>query len=132
MEKLTNYNRFSPIVIGTPNVNTSSTQKQATNPNGADFKRILMEQLNASSGVAFSKHAVSRAVDRNADLSENSLTRLNDGVRLAEERGLAEPLILIDSTAYIVNIKNNTVITTVANDDLKGSVFTNIDGTVII
>ena len=80
----------------------------------------------------FSSHAVNRLVERNINISESNLTRLSDGVKIAEEKGLNEPLILIDTAAYIVNIKNNTVITTVANDDLKGSVFTNIDGTVII
>ena len=66
------------------------------------------------------------------DVSSENLERLNQGVKLAEEKGLKEPLILLDSTAFVVNVKNNKVITVVHEDGLKGAVFTNIDGTVMI
>ena len=52
--------------------------------------------------------------------------------RLKEERGLREPLILLGTTAFVVNVKNNKVVTVVNEDSLKGTVFTNIDGTVMI
>lgn len=127
-------NRLSvPIVTGVP-IEPNVNKNEATNTSDEknSFKKILQEQINNATGVNFSKHAVNRLVERNINISESNLTRLSDGVKIAEEKGLNEPLILIDTAAYIVNIKNNTVITTVANDDLKGSVFTNIDGTVII
>ncbi|MFT3951829.1 MAG: hypothetical protein QM689_07810 [Oscillospiraceae bacterium] len=47
-------------------------------------------------------------------------------------KGLDETLILVDSAAYVVSVKNGTVITSVGQDELKGNCFTNIDGTVII
>ena len=52
--------------------------------------------------------------------------------RLAEEKGLRTPLILMDTTAFLVNVPNNKVVTVVNDESLKGSVFTNIDGTVMI
>ena len=127
-------NRLSvPIVTGVPiEPNVNKNEVINTNDDKNSFKKILQEQINSASGVNFSSHAVNRLVERNINISESNLTRLSDGVKIAEEKGLNEPLILIDTAAYIVNIKNNTVITTVANDDLKGSVFTTIDGTVII
>lgn len=127
-------NRLSvPIVTGVPlEPNINKSEAINTNDEKNSFKKILQEQISNASGVNFSNHAVNRVLERNINISESNLSRLNDGVRIAEEKGLNEPLILIDTAAYIVNIKNNTVITTVANDDLKGSVFTNIDGTVII
>ena len=51
---------------------------------------------------------------------------------MAEEKGLKEPLILLGSTAFVVNVRNNKVVTVVNEDSLKGTVFTNIDGTVMI
>ena len=51
---------------------------------------------------------------------------------MAEEKNLEEPLILVGQAAFLVNVKNNTVITTVDSNDLQGKVFTNIDGTVIV
>ena len=94
------------------------------------------EELNSrlkSREVEFSGHAIKRLESRNIDVSENDrLERLNKGVELAAEKGSEESLILVDSTAFIVSIKNNRVITTVTADDLKGNVFTNIDSTVIV
>lgn len=124
----------SPITTGIPVENTPQQKSTVTGVQEStqDFSQILKDKINSISNVNFSKHAVNRVLERNIDISEDNLSRLNEGVKLAEEKGLNEPLILIDEAAYIVNIRNNTVITTVGNDDLKGNVFTNIDGTVII
>lgn len=98
------------------------------------FRDVLREKLSAQSPVDinFSKHAINRVVERSIDLSDDKLLRLSEGVRLAEEKGLDDTLILMDSAAFIVSVKNNTVITTISEDELKGNVFTNIEGTVII
>ena len=98
----------------------------------ADASAAANRMALGSSGVNFSKHAMNRVLQRNIDLSDENLTRLNEGIKLAEEKGLDDTLILMDSAAYIVSVKNNMVITTVANDELQGNVFTNIDGTVVV
>ena len=116
-----------PIQYQPPVVNTPDEQK-----NGESFKDILKSKLEATSNLSFSKHAVSRVAERNIDISPENISRLNEGVKIAEEKGLNDTLILIDATAFIVNVRNNTVVTTVNGSDLKGNVFTNIDGTVII
>lgn len=112
---------------------TASQQNSDSKPKTATaFQTLLETQLQSGRDIVFSKHAATRVVQRNIELSESHLNRLNEGFRLAEQKGLQEPLILIDKTAFIVSVKNNTVVTTVQEEDLKGSVFTNIDGTVII
>ena len=75
---------------------------------------------------------MNRVLQRNIDISGENLERLNEGIKLAEEKGLDDTLILIDKAAYLVSVKNNMVITTVANDELQGNVFTNIDGAVVV
>ncbi len=83
--------------------------------------------------VDFSAHAIRRLESRQIDIVENDkIDRLNRGVEIAAEKGSEESLILVDSTAFVVSVKNNKVITTVSADDLKGNIFTNIDSTVII
>jgi len=127
-------NMLSPVVSGIPR--TAQTQKVDTDGNENaeqdSFKSILSEMLRNNSEVNFSKHAVKRAVENNIELSSESLNRLNEGVKMASEKNLEEPLILVGNTAFLVNIPNNTVITAVNSGDMKGNVFTNIDGTVII
>ena len=83
--------------------------------------------------MSFSKHALERISERNIDLdSDNTLERLNKAVELADEKGCSDALVMIDSTAFIVSVKNNKVITTLSADDMQGSIFTNIDSTVIM
>ena len=128
---------YTPVTTGTPHVSKPSQPvlpieaevQLAENP---VFRQALEAQLQQTSQVAFSKHAVNRVIERKLDLSEDNIARLNEGVRLAGEKKLEDPLILVDKTAFLVNIKHNKVITTVDIEELMGNVFTNIDGTVII
>lgn len=123
----------TPIVTGNAVIPQSSIESvPQKSSDSQSFRDILQQQINDVSKINFSKHAVNRVMERNIDISDNQLERLNEGVKIAEQKGLNDTLILVDSAAYIVNIRNNTVVTTVSNDDLKGNVFTNIDGTVII
>lgn len=108
----------------------------AVSPQDSDFAKELknqLEQINSESGVQFSKHAMDRISERNIDLSaDNKLDRLNKAVTLAGEKGSDDALVMIDSTAFVVSVKNNKVITTLTADDMQGSIFTNIDSTVIM
>lgn len=113
-----------------------TTREIRTSPTAAkkpeeSFAQALSNELGRQ--VDFSAHAIRRLESRHIDVLENDkIERLNRGVELAAEKGSEESLILVDSTAFVVSVKNNRVITTVEADDLKGNVFTNIDSTVII
>lgn len=107
--------------------------KKVQDGTGAGSFAQQLEQTLGSKEVEFSNHAIRRLESRQIDVSENDrIERLNRGVELAAEKGSEESLIIVDSTAFIVSVKNNTVITTVSADDLKGNVFTNIDSAVIV
>ncbi|MCL2121384.1 MAG: flagellar protein [Clostridiales bacterium] len=128
---------YTPVTAGNPHVSgpgqpLPAKETAVTEAGKGAFRQALEDQLRQFSSVSFSKHAVNRAMERNLDLSEDNIARLNAGVRLAEEKNLADPLILVDKTAFLVNMKHNKVITTVDAEELRGNVFTNIDGTVII
>ena len=126
------YNKMlhTPIYTGTSGEPPKSRPREKTNDNA--FKELLEQRLKEESQVSFSKHAMERVGERGVDVSSEKLDRLNEGVRMAEEKGLREPLILLGTTAFVVNVKNNKVVTVVNEDSLKGTVFTNIDGTVMI
>lgn len=125
---------YAPIVSGIPRTEQTQKVDKDGNENAEkdSFKSVLSEMLRNNSEVSFSKHAVKRAVENNIEFTDESLNRLNEGVKMASEKNLEEPLILVGNTAFLVNIPNNTVITAVNSGDMKGNVFTNIDGTVII
>ena len=109
--------------------NNSSVKVQNSNriPTGKSFREVL--DSVKSNELVFSKHANERLLSRNIDLSEAQLERLQNGTRRAEEKGIKESLVMVDNLAFIVNVRNNTVITAVNEKDDK--VFTNIDGAVI-
>ena len=57
------------------------------------------------------------------------MERLESVTPKEREKGIRESLVMVDNMAFIVNVKNNTVVT--ALGDSSDSVFTNIDGAVI-
>lgn len=131
MNDYMNQNYRRPIVTsGIPYTPPVSTPKEGVA--GASFADVLSNQIKSNSSIEFSKHAFQRIMDRNIDVSSDKLARLDEGVKLAQEKGLNETLILVDRTAFVVNVRSNKVITTVNEEGLKGNVFTNIDGTVIV
>jgi len=94
---------------------------------GKSFNEVL--DSVRSNELIFSKHANERLLSRNIDLSDSQLERLQNGTRRAEEKGIKESLVMVDNLAFIVNVRNNTVITAV--NEKEDKVFTNIDGAVI-
>lgn len=81
--------------------------------------------------VRFSKHANQRLSNRNIELSEEQLSRLNAGIGQARTKQIQESLVMLDNLAFIVNVKNNTVVTAMEQGE-ENQVFTNIDGAVIV
>lgn len=112
---------------------TESAEKNAGN-DSISFLQVFEQtrqnkEAEQVTGLKFSKHANQRLSDRNIDLTQNQLERLEEGTRKAKEKGINESLVMIDDLAFIVNIKNNTVVTAVNQE--KENIFTNIDGAVI-
>jgi flagellar operon protein len=110
----------------------SSSQKSIQNKNNKSFEEILKRTQDFSRDIKFSKHALDRMDNRNIQLSSNEMNRLKTGFDKAEEKGVNDALILMEDKAFIASIKNKTIITTVSREQLKDSVFTNIDGAVIV
>ena len=64
-------------------------------------------------------------------LDQPTLGRLTDGVQRAAGKGSRDSVVFVDGTAYVVSVKNNTVITAVPSEHMHQHVFTNIDSAVI-
>ncbi len=106
------------------------------------FSKVLAGELDTKSEgtgpskktaqVAFSAHAQSRLDERNITLSPHHLQRLDHGVQLADRKGSVNTLVLMDDTAFIVNVKNRKVITAITRDGAVDNVFTQIDSATIV
>ena len=108
--------------------------KKASDDKEASFASILSgkQEAKESGEIKFSKHASLRLSDRNIELSDSQIGRLSAGTHKAGEKGINESLVIMDELAFIVNVKNNTVITAMDSNEADENVFTNIDGAVIV
>lgn len=109
------------------------TNKNIPKPlsNTKPFAQVL-EQIVQNQEVKFSKHALQRLEDRNIQLNTQEIGKINDALNKASQKGIKETLILMDNKAFVANVKNKTIITAATEGQLKESIFTNIDGAVII
>ena len=82
-------------------------------------------------GVQFSNHAVQRLERRNINVEPGTLQRLDDAVGRAAGKGARDAVVFVDGTAFVVSVRNKTVITAVDRDHMRDHVFTNIDSAVI-
>ena len=82
--------------------------------------------------VAFSKHAMERAEQRGIAVTPSLMDRLNESVEKAEAKGSKNILAFDAVQAFIINVPNHRVITTMSQDEMKENVFTNIDGAVLL
>ena len=109
--------------------------QNVTTKQGLSFQEIFEKTSSAKEnlpGVIFSKHANERLASRNINLNDDQMSRLNKGVMQAKEKSINESLVMMDNIAFIVNVKNNTVITAMDQENNDSNVFTNIDGAVIV
>jgi flagellar operon protein len=107
---------------------TSSSPAPATGPSFAD---VLAQQSAGGTTPTFSKHALERLSRRGVDMNTQTLGRLTEGIQRAASKGSNNSVVMVDGTAYVASVKNNTVITAVTPEAMKSHVFTNIDSAVI-
>jgi flagellar operon protein len=99
-------------------------------PTRPTFGEVL-RSTTQTPGVEFSRHALQRLERRGIELGEQTLARLTDGVDRAAGKGSRESVVFVDGTAFVVSVRNRTVITAVDPEHMREHVFTNIDSAVI-
>jgi flagellar operon protein len=110
------------------------------------FKEVLTQTLESpatasvtgsplekpTNGIKFSNHAIERMQTRGISYTPERLQKLDEDVKKAAAKGSKDTLVLMDDSALIVSVKNNTVVTVMDKNNMKENVFTNIDSTVMI
>jgi flagellar operon protein len=98
-----------------------------------NFGKILEKKIqDVNKEIRFSAHAIDRIQQRSVTLSVDELSRLSDGMKQVQEKGAQNSLILVGDTAFIVSIRNNTVITALDSVQQANRIFTNIDSVAIV
>ena len=97
-------------------------------PQEGSFKSVFESELRE---LKFSKHAQERLQSRNIQLNDQDKAQLTQAVSLAEQKGSQDSLVFLRDMAFIVNIKNKTVVTAIDQEHMKQNVFTNIDSAIV-
>ncbi|MDP6746664.1 MAG: TIGR02530 family flagellar biosynthesis protein [Candidatus Poribacteria bacterium] len=125
--------RTENITASIPQAKGVRTTKQVRSDQAtASFKKTLKQQIGERKGIDFSAHAEDRLAVRQISLSQQELLKIEDGVNRASQKGASESLLLMDDLAFIVSVKNRTVITVIDGQNMKDNVFTNIDSAIIV
>ena len=122
---------LSPVVPASmPAPPTASSPLLNGPAGGASFADVLVTRSAGAQATRFSKHALDRIQRRGIQLTQPTLARLAGGVSRAAGKGSRDAVVFVDSTAFVVSVPNNTVITAVNSEHMREHVFTNIDSAV--
>ncbi len=124
-------NRISP-----PQVQVQQASQTRPKGQAGTFGAMLQQELGkqtGAKGVAFSKHAISRAEERGIQVTPQLMEQLEGSVERAQAKGAVNILAMdADRAAFIINVPNARVITAITQEEMRESVFTNIDGAVFL
>ena len=110
----------------------NQVQGQGINPAG-NFGKVFESALHRQETVHFSKHANMRLNARQINLTGEQLSRVEEGLSKAHDKGIRDSLVLVDDVALVVNVKSKTVITAMDyRNQTQENVYSNIDGAVIV
>lgn len=128
--------QFSSIEQITDQFLSGKGVNQSVKTSDISFEDVLRQKQTESvleaSELKFSKHASLRLQERGIAFTNSMNERLENGVKMAGEKGINDSLVLVDSLAFIVNVPNQTVVTAMDQNETKNNIFTNIDGAVIM
>ncbi|AZB42944.1 flagellar protein [Bacillus sp. FJAT-42376] len=117
MENRIDYLQHPPLSIYRPNQGKKAD---------TSFQSLLKEKMTIS------KHAQARLDERNITISAEKWNKLEDSLSKAKEKGIQDALVLSNEGAFIVSVKNSTMITAMNRKEAASQIFTNINGTIIL
>ncbi len=98
----------------------------------SSFSEVLNSEIKKEESVQFSKHALMRMNERGLSVSDEMRIDLEHAIGKAKQKGARDVVIIGQESAFVVNIPNNTVVTTMSSHEMKDRVFTNIDSAVLL
>ena len=107
-----------------------NTSAANTGGNQVSFEKLL--QKSAREGLNFSKHAAKRMNERGIAVDSQLMSNLEHAVEGARKKGARDVAVIGAQGVFIVNVPNNTVVTTMSQSDMRERVFTNIDSAVLM
>lgn len=124
-----------------PNVTKTSQQKKVDLTNRlpkegqtSEFKELLNSKIEKPlhDGIQLSSHAVKRLEERKIDFHGDEYMKVKEAMDKIRAKGGQNSLIISDQAAYVVDVKNNKLVTAVDKESMSENIFTKIDSTMFI
>lgn len=125
-----------------PNVTKLPNQKKVDVSNrlpkdgkAGEFKQLLENesaQKNLHGGIDISSHAAKRLQERKINFDGSEYLKIKEAMGKLKAKGGRDSLVITDQAAYIVDVKNNKVVTAVEKSGMNENVFTKIDSTIFM
>jgi len=127
---------FIPNVTKTPqNKKVDLSNRLPKEGDVSEFKNLLndtLEEKPVHGGINLSTHAVKRLEERKIDFKGEEYMKVKDAMAQLKAKGAKNSLIVSDKAAYIVDVKNNKLVTAVDKGSISENIFTKIDSTMFI
>src|SRR5665647_1521423 len=94
---------------------------------GQSFQQIFKDKM-----VHLSHHAEQRLEQRGIQLLPEQMAKIENALDKAAAKGAKDSLILFKDMAFIVNVKNRTIVTAMDSSSMQDNVFTQIDSAVVV
>ena len=120
------------VVRGTQGTQPGRSGSETPPSQQTTFGEVFRQMLASQSSLSVSKHAVKRIDDRGLNLSEADARRFIQAVERLKEKGSREALVVMGERAFVVSVKNGTVVTALSGSDMDGRIFTNIDSAIVL
>ena len=96
------------------------------------FKEILDEKIFKDNSISFSDRASKILNEINGHLTTEQMNRLESGLGKLKKKGIVSGILLMDSTAFVLNVKNQTVVTTIGQNRIQENIFSNFDAFAVV
>lgn len=109
------------------------TQELKSDPKNSEalsnFKEIFDDELK---DLKISGHAAKRLKERNLEMDSAEYLKLREAVSQLRKKGGNDSLVITGKAAYIIDVKNQTIVTAMDKENMENNVFTKIDSTMVI
>lgn len=102
--------------------------KKSVGNENVRFQGIMNQQYE----LKLSKHAKKRLAERDIELNNIQMQAMSEKVNEAKQKGITDSLVVFNHAAFVVNTKNNIIVTAMDLHEANSKIFTNINGTVLM
>ena len=127
-----NIHEFHPRRVGETSFSSKKLNLGNSEKVNVTFKEILDEKIFQDNSISFSEKASKNLHEINGELTLDQINRLETGLGRLKGKGVTSGILLMDSTAFVMNVKNQTVISTIGKNRVQENVFSNFDGFAVV